>query len=525
MPSDGAPQYRHYRVPRADNTALVEPPLAELALRPPCPGMRIDFGGESLGDVRAAARRDLLAAATRYTSAYREAPRLPGDDGPVMLTGHQAELYHPGVWFKNFMLDRLAHRRGGIGIHLVIDTDDMHPPSAGVPTGSLAAPRIENVPLDAPGPSMAVEQRTVLDESLFRSFGKRATGAIAPLVAEPLIEHWWPTVVEASERNGGKLGLAIAQGRHALEAAWGLQTLELPMSECCQLPVFHQFAAWMLEHAGDVRQAYNGALADYRRAHGLRSSAQPMPNLPVEGDWIETPFWVYRDDAPARRAVFVRRGAGEIELTNRSDWQVRLSLADLAEGLRSVARQGIKLRTRALTTTLMARLLLGDLFLHGIGGAKYDEVTDDLARRLWGCPPPPYLTLSATLELPIEHPTVTEADLASVRRDQRDLEWHPENWLPQQPSPAATEAAAAKAHWVRTAKTPANAGERHRAITAANAVLRDEAATTSQELHARLERLTREYRATSVLESRDYAFCLFPEDNLRRRLMSLVQSY
>ena len=38
--------------------------------------------------------------------------------------------------------------------------------------------------------------------------------------------------------------------------------------------------------------------------------------------------------------------------------------------------EGIRLRPRALTTTMYLRLAMGDLFLHGIGGAKYDQLTD-----------------------------------------------------------------------------------------------------------------------------------------------------
>ena len=33
-------------------------------------------------------------------------------------------------------------------------------------------------------------------------------------------------------------------------------------------------------------------------------------------------------------------------------------------------------------TTMFARLLLGDTFLHGIGGAKYDQVTDSMKRAM-----------------------------------------------------------------------------------------------------------------------------------------------
>ena len=54
------------------------------------------------------------------------------------------------------------------------------------------------------------------------------------------------------------------------------------------------------------------------------------------------------------------------------------------ERLRELPAGSIRLRTRALTTTMFSRFLLGDLFIHGIGGAKYDELGDEIARRFFG---------------------------------------------------------------------------------------------------------------------------------------------
>jgi len=64
---------------------------------------------------------------------------------------------------------------------------------------------------------------------------------------------------------------------------------------------------------------------------------------------------------------------------------------------RGLEEQGFKVRSRALTNTLYARLFLSDLFLHGIGGGKYDELTDELIRRFYGVEPPAFLILSAYL--------------------------------------------------------------------------------------------------------------------------------
>src|SRR5687767_4115528 len=37
------------------------------------------------------------------------------DDQPLLATGHQTELYHPGVWAKNVLIDATARRLGGGG--------------------------------------------------------------------------------------------------------------------------------------------------------------------------------------------------------------------------------------------------------------------------------------------------------------------------------------------------------------------------------------------------------------------------
>ena len=59
---------------------------------------------------------------------------------------------------------------------------------------------------------------------------------------------------------------------------------------------------------------------------------------------------------------------------------------------------------RGPMTTMYLRFYLSDLFIHGIGGAKYDELTDEIIRRFFGIEPPRYLTATATIRLPIDRP-------------------------------------------------------------------------------------------------------------------------
>ncbi len=46
------------------------------------------------------------------------------DDGkPLIATGHQTELYHPGVWAKHTMINALAEQMNGEAYYFAVDTD------------------------------------------------------------------------------------------------------------------------------------------------------------------------------------------------------------------------------------------------------------------------------------------------------------------------------------------------------------------------------------------------------------------
>ena len=84
---------------------------------------------------------------------------------------------------------------------------------------------------------------------------------------------------------------------------------------------------------------------------------------------------------------------------------------------------------------MFCRYLLGDLFIHGIGGAKYDELGDSIARRFFGIEPPGFLTLSLTAWLGLPDQTATPSELATLERALRDLVYNPDRHLSEPLSP------------------------------------------------------------------------------------------
>jgi len=491
-----------------------------------------DVQGRPLRALAASARKQLVADARRFTGRYRDVDSTTGPvPDRVLLAGHQPELFHPGVWFKNFLLGQLACDHSAVAINLHIDSDTMKRPGIVVPGGSIERPATHFVPFDHDGPQIPFEERQVIDRETFRTFGRRATEILHPLVPNPLLTDLWPRAEKCLDATGN-LGRALAQARHTIEGEWGLTTLEIPQSWVCRLESFHWFTAHLLAQLPRLWEAYNRALADYRQANHIRSRSHPAPDLACDGDWLEAPFWIWRREDPRRRGLFVRSRGDHLQLTDRRHATLTLPLTPdgdagrAADRLADFADRGIRLRTRATITTLFARLFLGDLFVHGIGGAKYDEVTDVLVRRFFGLEPPALMIASATIHLPVPHAAGTTAEVHRLERLLRELEYHPERHVDLArlvPADQTTVRAwiDAKQEWLGRPRTYANARPRHAGIARANRELQRWVEDLRGQARIDLKRARDAERAHAILSSRSYAFCLFPADNLRQRMLAL----
>jgi hypothetical protein len=537
--SDWSSRIAKLNAPRENGGTIIEPPASlagEIAAanQQHLQTVTYDVQGIPLAQLAGDARRELIAAAKNYTKAYRNVD-VPCTSELAFLAGHQPEMFHPGVWFKNFLLAGLAKQHQAVAINLQIDSDALKGTAVRVPTGSLEQPRIESVTFDRATSNEPFEQRAILDRRRFESFGERATAQLRTLLSEdPLLAEYWPLAV-ARSRETNNLGACIAQARHQLEGRWGLQTLEVPQSQVCDLPAMRWLIAHLLAHLPRLWEIYNSALLEFRREHKVRSAAHPAPDLAAVDDWLEAPLWVWSVDNPRRRRLFVRSQNDELILSDRAQFTARLAitadgsantaLAQLAE----LSAKGIRIRTRALITTLAARLLLGDLFIHGIGGAKYDRLTDRILERFFGIAPPGYLMASGTLRLPVVQHSSSSA-LRELRHKLRELDFHPERFLNDgasasiSSSPATEGLIAEKLRWISTPPNRANARQRCQAIRHANQELQSSVIGLQNSWSREIARLSAQERCEAILASRDYAFSLFPQSALTNFLLPILEN-
>jgi hypothetical protein len=523
-----ATEFRQYRAPRSHGETFVEPSLIDA---PRVLEQNLELlasHAAPFDSLRQRARRELIEDAVRYSSAYRDVSWVDAahaSDAPIIMAGHQPAIFHPGVWFKNFALSYLAKKTGAVAVNLVIDNDVASGSSIRVPTvdpvsGGAA---YELVPYDVAGGGVPYEQTTITDREMFDHFDDQVRKAIAPLVDDPCITALWKHAREAIERCG-VAGCALAQARHGLEGQIGLQTLELPLGVVCGTTAFAEFALSILSELPRFHRCYNDAANRYRAAHGIRSTAHPVPNLAEDGEWFEAPMWIYGNDSPQRKPAWVRLSDDQLVISDRADRELRIDLGFpklAAEQLAGLASPNFKLRPRALLTTMYARLVLSDLFLHGIGGGKYDQLGDMIMRSFFMVSPPEFMVVSATLQLPGVDNADGADQIRRLKRLIRETVYQGERFSGQ----ADLDDELLDRKRALLAKIPPT-GQRkawHDQLEQINRSLSRELGEVRARLRSELASAERKAVSQSLLASREHPFCIFPLEYLRetyRRLLS-----
>jgi len=501
-----------------------------------------EIQGESLHDLRDQTRQEIIDLAVNYTSHIRQTPVAVPDSAGLICDGHQPLLFHTGVWAKNFVLGGLAKQLNATPLHLIVDNDAWSQSGVVVPTDVESAPEREQVAYATVKNDQPWEETFISDLDMFRSFGERISDAMKSCGIDPLINECWPLAVDAAKK-GWPLSDCLTAARHRMEHQWGLDNLELPMSRVCDSTSFRKFFCHLVSHMPCFRELYNQVLAEYRKVNGVRSSTHPVPELKERDGWLESPFWVWNTNSPQRLPLYVKQEGNQILLAADEQQFASLDLSPevktepAIDQLEQLFKGGWRIRSRALTTTLYARLYLSDLFIHGIGGAKYDEMTDRLLSRFYGIEPPGYLTLSGTWHLPLGSSDDSVDDRKQRLQQQlRDLTYNPERILGEDLS-VEFQALVDEKQSLINEQQRVEAGEclgssqrqhhrrgceRFRRLKEINQSLSRVAEEQRDQIQSELDQVESQIEANKILKSREYSFVLFPEEQLKSAMMGLM---
>ncbi len=321
------------------------------------------------------------------------------DDKPLIATGHQTELYHPGVWAKHAMINSLAEQVNGEAYYFAVDTDAPKHLQVRWPGGGVAItddPQIAKAQwsglLRQPTPAYLAEVRQQFDT------------AAATWTTKPIADTFFDAMTKLGLDQDVPLSSAIVNATHAVDWSLGLRHHAMLASPMFVSEPFLTLAHHICANAGEFATAYNAALHEYRHENDIDDDGRPMPDLKQSDGACEVPLWLDdMSDGHRERATLIDVD-GHWAIVRADDAFAFDPSADASEAatalLSWLRRHNLRLAPRALTLTMFFRLFLVDQFTHGIGGGRYDQVLDKLIERYFHLKPPHFSVATATLVFP-----------------------------------------------------------------------------------------------------------------------------
>lgn len=469
-------------------------------------GSGLSLAGMPLRELRRQARGRILGQAAVYTAALGIEAPVVASDALLFATGHQPFLFHPGIWIKHLLVQRLAGDAAA-ALSIPVDSDAFEEIGADVPVLNGGLRKIHHTLVQVP-PDVPFEAQPAPDLMEWEGFLRRLEAALRTL-GEPEVEATFQRFVQTASRvqRVDDIGTFLTLVRRHHEGR--RRYLEIPASHVSRTPEFRQFFLAILRDSPRFAETYNRHLDGYRERHNVRTAAQPFPNLEHDGSRVELPFWVISDGR--RHSMFAERVDRTWQVGTREGGTLKVADSDGPDRL-----GGIEIRPKALTLTSFTRLCVTDLFVHGVGGGRYDRVTDAVVEDFFNIPPPRYAVVTATLHLPL-HEHKMDEERQRLQRRLLEIQHNPERALAD-PSSEQQQLIDEKWKLIRSLDSSVLTRRERRQVTVRireiNEALARGLGQERGDVEVKLQALTRAPEADAAARYRGYPFCFFPPSAL-----------
>jgi len=498
--------------------------------------------------VRENSRKEVIQGALKFSSKFDPNIEEKISSAPqcIIQTGHQPVFFHPGIWIKNIFLNELLKSPlldKYLGLNIILDNDICKDLNLLLPvlssTGNL---RLEEVNFlsSALTPKLPFEEYPCPSLELVTKFIRNITRSLKPLELENkyILNNFknFARCLENSSRfcsqnhKKANLGEFLSLARHLYEKEIEPTYLEIPFSRICNSDEFLSFFLEITKNIESFSKIYNNKLDEYRKLFKIRNRAHPSPNLIIKENLIEVPFWIWRE-GDQRRKIFILReeeknyfyndSYGKIFLIEKNGLKSLFSLKTLLK------ERGLKIRPKALLLTLYNRLFISDLFIHGLGGAKYDLVTDEIIREFFKVEPPHFLTISCTLYLDFKSsPGTSDSKISALKKKIRDLEFNPERYvgklfLTKKVGIQIRELVEKKTELIKKIRGVLTSAEKHKIsedIKGINNFIVEKISPLKYELGKKIEKEEEKMKQSKVHTFREFPYCFFSAKTLRNLL-------
>ncbi len=371
--------------------------LKEIILQPEWSTVQGKIKGNKISIPKGFQEEEYLSLVNKIKGRILEKLGISFSGQKIFSTGHQPELFHPGILWKDIFLSKISQEHNATPIHFIVDTDvkEFIYFSVNESSKGLQISRFEYIDSEK-----KVFYKSELPESIEKKIEnliQKEKNTLSKFIPDDRIEY----VKEILEEylSGIKDKTPIYQLNESIRqkilSSYKINIPSFSISELLDFPEYKSFYHKIASDKSNFIQVYNSQLQKYRLEHKIKNAAQPLPDLEPN----ELPFWKLHSDG------------------NREKIQE--------------IQEGDTIVPRAITLTMFLRMFVCDLFVHGRGGGRYEEISDGIIREYFQLEASPHIVASATMHLPIKSPFEgTIADEKELQKLLRDTNHSPEKFLP-----------------------------------------------------------------------------------------------
>jgi hypothetical protein len=450
-------------------------------------------------------------------------------DKTIIQTGHPPILAHPGVLIKNSLANIIARKIKGIGINMVVDNDTSHNNWLNIPNINGLDSSMEKIELIPNLQGLALEEARYTDLTQLITLKKN----VLRILSNPDMKDTFINFIDMEIKlfkEIQRLSDLFTTARHAYLQRFSISNLEIPVSLICETESFLNFFLHITKDIRNFARIYNAKLEEYRKLRKISSKANPLPDLKEKGSVIELPFWIWKENEPRKQlfaSIATDKQANlmyENCIVTSLDFYGNENQPENLKKLKNLISTGIKIRPKAIVNTMYSRMFFSDLFIHGVGGAKYDLITDEIIRAFFGIEPPGYAIITATLHLPYKSLNVSSEDVRRLKHVIKDMNYNPERYASGKIMEDAEMKSMVKEKKKLINTEMHNSEERRRTfnrLKQINSLMKEKIGPLVQMKEKETEDIEKKLRYNFIVMNREYPFCIYPESMLRE-LFSLA---
>jgi hypothetical protein len=498
---------------------------------------KFDINGIPLPEFRKHARTEILEKAGEYSEwiwsicsrlkigRRRDSSDFHNSYTPdklIIQTGYPPILAHPGILIKNSLVNTIAEKIRGIGINMVVDNDTCHDNWLNIPNINGLESSTEKIEFIPSLQGLAFEEAGHTDLTQLTTLKKD----ILRTLSNPDMKDTFTNFIDMGIKlfkEIQRLSDLFTSARCAYLQRFDISNLEIPVSLICETESFLNFFLHIARDIRNFARIYNAKLAEYRKLKRISSKANPLPDLKEKGHVIELPFWIWKENEPRKQLFATIVTDKQINLMYENiivtslDFCGNGNQSGNLQKLRNLISIGIKIRPKAIVNTMYSRMFFSDLFIHGVGGAKYDLITDEIIRTFFGVEPPGYAIITATLHLPYKPHNVSSEDVRKLKHVIKDMNYNPERYASGKIMEDAEMKSMVNEKKRLITTEMHNSEEKHRTFSRLkqlNSLMKEKITPLIEGKEKEAEEVEKKLRYNSIVTNREYPFCIYPESML-----------